>query len=167
MTVLILGLALFLGAHSVRIFADAWRTAQLALLGERMWKALYSVAAAIGFVLIIWGYHLAQSQPVVIWSPPQWLRLVGALLTIPAFVLLAGGGIAVLFRYGAVVLFGAFLVWGIADFRSSRRRDRAAGTHYPGGTTARDTVAVVIGLVAWALFAFLLHPWLIGVQPLA
>ena len=192
MTVLILGLAIFLGAHSVRIFADGWRTAQLARLGERMWKGLYSVAAAIGFVLIIWGYHSAQAQPIVIWSPPHWLRLVGALLTIPAFVLLAAAYVpgnrikaavghpmvagvklwafAHLLANGtlaAIVLFGAFLVWAIADFRSARRRDRAAGTHYPAGTTARDAVAVVAGLAAWALFAFLLHRWLIGVQPLA
>ena len=74
MTALILGLALFLGAHSVRIVADGWRTAQLARLGEGTWKGLYSAAAAIGLVLIIWGYHSAQAQPIVVWSPPQWLR---------------------------------------------------------------------------------------------
>jgi len=192
MTALVLGLVIFLGAHSVRIVADRWRTAQLARLGEGMWKGLYSAAAAIGLVLIIWGYHLAQAQPIVVWSPPHWLRLVGALLTIPAFVLLAAAyvpgnrikaaighpmvaGVKVwafahLLANGtlaAIVLFGAFLVWAIADFRSARRRDRAAGLHYPPGTTARDVAAVVAGLVVWALFAFLLHRWLIGVQPLA
>ena len=191
MTALILGLAVFLGAHSVRIVADKWRMAQLARLGEGMWKGLYSAASAIGLALIIWGYHSAQAQPIVVWSPPEWLRLVGALLTIPAFVLLAAAyvpanrikaavghpmvaGVKVwafahLLANGtlaAIVLFGAFLIWAIADFRSARRRDRAAGTRYPAGTAARDAVAVVVGLAAWALFAFLLHRWLIGVQPL-
>src|SRR5262245_4814976 len=89
MTALILGLAIFLGVHSVRIVADGWRASQLARLGEGMWKGLYSAAAAIGLVLIVWGYHAAQAKPILVWSPPYWLRLLGALLTIPAFVLLA------------------------------------------------------------------------------
>ena len=192
MTALILGLAIFLGAHSVRIVAHEWRAKQLARLGEGMWKGLYSAASAIGLALIIWGYHLAQAQPALVWSPPQWLRLAGALLTIPAFVLLAAAyvpgnrikaavghpmvaGVKVwafahLLANGtlaAIVLFGAFLVWAIADFRSARRRDRTAGTHHRVGTAARDALAVIAGLVAWALFAFLLHGWLIGVRPLA
>src|SRR5262245_46004920 len=190
MTALILGLAIFLGVHSVRIVADGWRASQLARLGEGMWKGLYSAAAAIGLVLIVWGYHAAQAKPILVWSPPYWLRLLGALLTIPAFVLLAAAYVprnrikaaighpmvagvklwafAHLLANGtlaAVVLFGAFLVWAIADFRSARRRDRAAGVHYPAGTIARDGLAMVAGLAAWALFAFLLHGWLIGVRP--
>src|SRR5204862_8176682 len=64
-----------------------------------------------------------------------------------------------------VVLFGSFLVWAIADFAASRRRDRTAGTVYPAGTAAKDAVAVVVGAVAWAVFAFWLHGWWIGVKP--
>src|SRR5262249_7176381 len=87
LTALIVGLALFLGVHSVRIVADRWRSAQIARWGEGPWKGLYALTAGVGFVLIIWGYHLAQMQPVVLWTPPSWLRYVGAVLTIPAFVL--------------------------------------------------------------------------------
>ena len=65
-----------------------------------------------------------------------------------------------------VVLFGSFLVWAIADFAASRRRDRIAGTVYPPGTATKDAVAVVVGVVAWAVFAFWLHGWWIGVKPL-
>jgi uncharacterized membrane protein len=64
-----------------------------------------------------------------------------------------------------VVLFGAFLLWGIVSFASARRRDRRAGVTYPAGTLKGDIGTVVIGVVAWALFAFLLHRWLIGVNP--
>ncbi|MET0919149.1 MAG: NnrU family protein, partial [Burkholderiales bacterium] len=64
-----------------------------------------------------------------------------------------------------VLLFGFFLVWAVADFASARRRDRAAGTRYPPGSLARDALAVVVGLAVWALFAFWLHGWLIGVRP--
>jgi uncharacterized membrane protein len=64
-----------------------------------------------------------------------------------------------------VVLFGAFLVWAIADYIAARRRDRAAGTVYVVGPITRDVTAVVVGLIAWAAFAFWLHGALIGVRP--
>ena len=53
MTYLILGLVIFLGVHSVRIFADGWRTHARASLGELPWKGLYSVLSLIGFGLIV------------------------------------------------------------------------------------------------------------------
>ena len=190
MTILILGLLIFLGAHSVRIFADGWRTRQLARLGEGKWKGLYSVVSAVGLVLIVWGYGLARAEPTILWMPPLWTRHVAALLTVPAFILIvaayvpgnrikAGLGhpmvagvkvwaFAHLLANGTlagVILFGAFLAWAMADFASARRRDRRAGTVYPAGTIARDAVAVIVGLIAWAAFAFYLHGWLIGVRP--
>jgi uncharacterized membrane protein len=174
----------------VRIFADGWRTRQLARLGEGKWKGLYSVVSAVGLVLIVWGYGLARAEPTVLWMPPLWTRHVAALLTVPAFILIvaayvpgnrikAGLGhpmvagvkvwaFAHLLANGTlagVILFGAFLAWAMADFASARRRDRRAGTVYPAGTIARDAVAVIVGLVAWAAFAFYLHGWLIGVRP--
>lgn len=190
MTVLIFGLLLLLGVHSIRIVADGWRAAQIGRLGEGVWKGSYSLAAGVGLALILWGYHLAQAQPVVLWAPPSWVRHLGALLTVPAFVLLAAAYVprnrikaavghpmvaavktwafAHLLANGtlaAVVLFGAFFVWAVVDFASARRRDRAAGTHYPAGTGSRDAIVLVVGLAAWVLFAFLLHGWLIGVSP--
>ena len=190
MIVLVLGLLIFLGVHSVRIVADGWRRAQIARLGPGTWKGLYSLAAAVGLALIIWGYHLAQAQPVVLWTPPSWARHLGALLTVPAFVLFAAAYVsgnrikaavghpmvaavktwafAHLLANGtlaAVILFGAFLLWAVVDFASLRRRDRAAGTRYPAGAGSQDAIVLVVGLAAWALFAFLLHAWLIGVTP--
>ena len=64
-----------------------------------------------------------------------------------------------------VVLFGAFLLWAIVLFAVSRRRDRREGTVYPPGTAKGTAIAVVVGVVAWALFAFWLHALLIGTQP--
>jgi len=187
---LILGLLMFLGVHSVRIVGDGWRTAQIARFGEPLWKGVYSLAAAVGLALIIWGYHLAHAQPVVLWTPPSWMRYLGGLLTVPAFVLLAAAYVpgnrikaavghpmvagvklwafAHLLANGtlaALLLFGAFLAWAVADFAHARKRDRAAGTHYPAGSAPRDVVVVLVGFLAWALFAFLLHGWLIGVPP--
>jgi len=191
MTILILGLLIFLGVHSVRIVAEPWRTAQIARLGQAGWKGLYSLASAVGLGLIIWGYGLAHGQSVALWSPPIWARHVTATLTALAFVLIAAAyvpnnriktvvgqpmvlgvqiwALAHLLANGslaAAVLFGAFLVWAVVDFASARSRDQSAGTHHSAGSRARDIIVVAVGLAAWALFAFVLHAWLIGVRPL-
>jgi uncharacterized membrane protein len=190
MTWLVLGLAIFLGTHSVRIFAESWRGARVAAMGLNTWKGIYSVASILGFVLLVWGYGVARGAPVILYSPPVWTKHVAALLTIPAFILLAAAyvpgtrikravghpmvagvkswALAHLLSNGMladVVLFGAFLVWAIADYIAARRRDRAAGTVYVVGPITRDATAVVVGLIAWAVFAFWLHGALIGVRP--
>ena len=190
MTVLILGLVVFLATHSVRIFADDWRSKQVARIGLRKYKNIYSVVALAGFLLIVWGYGFARTDPIVLWTPPVWTRHVSALLNLPAFILLAAANPKGNFIKAAVghpmvlgvkvwafahliangmladiVLFGAFLVWSVADFAASRRRDRREGTKYPAGTPRRNVVPVVIGVVAWIAFAFWLHAWLIGVAP--
>ena len=190
MTLLILGLVLFLGPHSVRIFADSWRTTRVATMGLMPWKAVYSVVSIIGFVLIAWGYGEARGAPVVLYTPPVWTRHIAALLTIPAFILLVAAYVpgtrikravghpmvagvkiwafAHLIANGTladVVLFGAFLAWSVANYTAARRRDRAAGVVYVAGPVTRDITAVVVGLVAWGAFAFWLHGAWIGVRP--
>lgn len=190
MTILILGLILFLGMHSIRIVADGWRARQVARLGENGWKGLYSLASALGLGLVVWGYGLARAEPIVLWAPPVWTKHVAALLTLPAFVLIAAAyvpgnrikaavghpmvagvkvwAIAHLLSNGNladVLLFGAFLAWAVLDFRSARQRDRAAGVRYAAGSLARDGFATAAGIGAWALFAGFLHLWLIGARP--
>lgn len=190
MTLLILGLVLFLGMHSTRIVAEGFRSAQVQRLGLNGWKAIYSIVSIAGFVLLVYGYGQARMEPVVLWTPPLWTRHVAALLTIPAFILLAAAYVpgtrikkavghpmvvgvktwafAHLIANGTladVVLFGAFLAWAIVDYISARRRDRAAGTVYVTGPLMRDVTAVIVGLAAWAAFAIWLHGWLIGVRP--
>lgn len=191
MTFLVLGLILFLGAHSTRALADGWRSAMIARLGEGTWKGMYSLLSLAGFVLICYGYGLARAEPVVLWVPPVWTRHLAAVLTIPAFILLAAAyvpgnrikavvghpmvagvkvwALAHLLANGNladVLLFGSFLIWAVLSFRAARGRDRAAGTRYPAGLASRTLATIGIGLVAWAAFAFALHGWLIGVKPL-
>src|ERR1700676_4983359 len=89
MTVLVLGLAIFIGGHSLRIVANDWRWAQIARLGEGPWKGLYSLASLAGFVLIVWGYSHARSNLVVLWAPAEWTRQLAIPLTFIAFVLIA------------------------------------------------------------------------------
>lgn len=190
MALFIVGLIVFLGAHSTRLVADGWRSAQLARLGPGPWKGLYSLVSIAGFVALIWGYGLARQTTQVLWVPPQWTKHVAALMMLASFVLLVAAYVprnaikarlhhpmllavqlwafAHLIANGTLVdllLFGAFLAWGVADFRSSRARDAAAGTVYPPGTTAGTATTVVAGIVAWGVFAFWLHGPLIGVRP--
>ncbi len=187
---LIIGLIVFLGVHSVRIFVDSWRTKQLARLGEMTWKGLYSLIAIVGFVLIVWGYGEARATPIVLWDPPVWTRHVASLLVLASFILIAAAYIpqtrikvavghpmvlgvklwafAHLLANGTLadlILFGGFLVWAIADFIAARRRDRVAGTVTTKGPVMRDVTAIVAGIVGWWVFAFYLHAWWIGVPP--
>lgn len=192
MPLLILGLVIFLGTHSVHMLAPGWRSHMIARIGLMQWKGLHSLASAIGLVLIIVGFGMARQTPVLLYVPPVWLTHLNALFTLVAFVLIAaayvprnhlkarighpmlagvklwaaGHLLAVGFLHD-VVLFGAFLAWAIADFAVSRRRDRSNGTVYPAGTLAGNAITVVLGVVAWAIFAFLLHARLIGVNPFA
>lgn len=190
MTILLIGLVIFLGVHSTRIVADGWRSAQIARIGPGPWKLGYAVLSLIGFYLLLWGYGMARQTPVVLWTPPVAMRHIASLLTLIAFVLLAAtyvprNGIkarlhhpmvlsvklwafAHLLANGTladVLLFGGFLVWAVLSFRAARRRDRAAGTRYPSGSVAGTLATVVVGTVAWVAFAFWLHAWLIGVRP--
>lgn len=190
MTLFIVGLVIFLGSHSIRIFADDWRSAQVAKLGPHAWKGLYSVVSLAAFIMLVWGYGIARAQPVVLYAPPVWARHLAAPLVLLAFILVVAAyvpgtrikarvghpmvagvktwAVAHLLANGTladVILFGSFLVWAILDYIASRRRDRAAGTVYPVGPVSRDITAIVIGIVAWAVFAFWLHGLLFGVRP--
>ena len=191
MTLLILGLVVFLGVHSVRIFADDWRTRQIARLGAGPWKGLYSVVSLVGFVLIIWGYGLARAEPVVIWNPPLWTRHVAALLTIPAFILLIAAyiprnGIKAKLRHPMIL---GVKVWALRPSARQRHAGRRAAVRRvpalgdarlplfaPAGSceqrhparpvpSAAPSLQSVVGLAAWAVFAFWLHARWIGVSP--
>lgn len=192
MTILLLGLVLFLGTHSLRIFAEGWRTAMFQRLGELRWKALFAAVSLVGLVLVVWGYGLARQNPVVLWpAPPTAMRHVAALLTLVAFVLVVatyvpGNQIKSRLRHPMIlgvkvwalahlvanntladlVLFGAFLVWAVLDFRSVRQRERTLATVPRAGTASRTAITVAIGVVAWAVFAFWLHARWIGVKPM-
>jgi uncharacterized membrane protein len=190
MTLLVLGLVIFLGVHSTRVFADGWRSAQVARLGEKGWKGLYTLASLVGLVMLVWGYGVARQTPVPLWTPVVGLRHLASLLTLLAFVLIAavyvprnslkariGHPMVVGVKVWALshllanhtladlLLFGGFLVWAVLCFRAARRRDRAAGTTYPAGTLQGNLLTVVTGVAGWLVFAMWLHGPLIGVRP--
>ena len=89
MTWLALGLALFLGIHLTRAIAPRWRDAQIARIGEKGWKGLYTLVSLVGFGLILWGYSQARYQPVVLWAPIRGMNHLAALLVLIALILMA------------------------------------------------------------------------------
>jgi uncharacterized membrane protein len=191
MTALVLGLVIFIGMHSVRIISDDFRTRQIEKVGIRTWRGMYAAVSIVGLLLIVAGYGAMRGAPHVVWYPPAWFAYVATVLTIPAFILIAASFVtgtrirnkvdhplvlgvkfwafAHLMANGMladVLLFGGFLIWSVAAYASARRRDRKAGTIYPVGPPRRDVIAVIGGLVAWAVTALWLHRWLFGVAPL-
>jgi uncharacterized membrane protein len=187
---LLLGLILFLGIHSTRIFAEGFRTRTIERIGLQPWKGIYSLVSLAGFALLCYGYGLSRAEGGFLWNPPRWTFHVTALFTLFAFILVAASHVkgsrikarighpmvmGVKFwafghllsngRVGDVVLFGAIFAWAVADYIASRRRDRAAGVTYPVLGMSRDLIAVAGGLVGYVVFAFWLHFWLIGVKP--
>ena len=182
MTLLILGLLLFLGTHSVRVFAEGWRTGAVARMGPGAWKGVYSVLSLLGLTLIVWGYGQARLPPVALWTPSIGMRHLAALLTLGAFILLAAAYVprnAIKARIGHpmvvavkvwalshllanhtladLLLFGGFLAWAVLSFRAARARDRAAGTVRPRGSASATAITVAVGLGAWMAFAMRLH----------
>jgi uncharacterized membrane protein len=189
---LILGLVLFLGVHSVSIVAPEGRDRMAQRLGTAGWQGLYSLIAAAGLVLIIWGYGQARLEPVVLYTPPTAFRHVAALLMLPVFVLLLAPylpgrikavtkhpmllavklwALAHLLANGTladVLLFGGFLAWAVIDRISVRRRAQAGLLRAAPALTAswlNDVIALVAGLALYVAFVVWAHAWLIGVRP--
>jgi len=181
---------IFLGTHSVRIYAEDWRSLQVSRLGLIPWKLLYGLVSLIGFGLIVWGFSIARPDSGVLWNPPLWTRHLAALLTLPAFILIlaayiprnrirAGAGHPMVLgvvlwalahliangRFIDLLLFGSFLVWAALDYFSALRRDKKANTSRPVGTLLSTLLTVAAGFAGWWLFAAFLHIRLIGIQP--
>jgi len=191
MPLLILGLILFIAAHSSRIFTDDWRSHMLERLGDKPWKGLVTVVSIAGFVLMIIGYGEARLVPFPLWEPPLFTRHIAILLNLFAFLLLTAAyvprniikakighpmiagvkiwALAHLLANGHladVVLFGSLLVWAILNFRASRQRDRVNEVVYPTATVIGTMATLAIGTIAWYIFLQWLHVRWIGVSPL-
>lgn len=189
MTMLIAGLVLFLGVHSIAVVAPAGRDRLAARLGTGTWRALHGLIALAGLVLIVFGFGAARAAPVVLYVPPGWLHLFAVLLMAPAFPmvfasfmrgriqatlqhpllaatktwafahLLANG------RLADLILFGSILAWAVAE-RISLKRRRPRPAKAAPAAPYNDLLAVVLGLGLYAAFLLGAHQWLFGVAPL-
>jgi len=150
-----------------------WGYAQARLTPVVLWtpplgmRHAASLLTLVAFVLLVAAYVPGNAikarlgHPMVL-SVKLW-----------AFAhLLANGTLA------DVLLFGGFLVWAVFDYRSARRRRSPTASGADGVDDAADAMAepragrlsatvaaVVVGVAAWAVFAFWAHGAWIGVRP--
>jgi uncharacterized membrane protein len=188
MLLLIIGLLLFLGAHSVAIVSPDSRDRAVKRFGEGAWKGSYALVSLSGFVLICYGFGLARQAPVVLYSPPTWLRHVALIVMLPVFPLLFAAYLPGRIKAAAkhpmlaavklwafahllangmladVLLFGGFLAWAVLDRISLKRRPpKELRTATPGRWN--DAIAVLLGLAIYALMLGWAHVRLFGVSP--
>jgi uncharacterized membrane protein len=190
MVILIVGLVLFIGVHSVAIVAPALRARTIHRLGEGAWKGPYALVSLVGFVLICYGFSLARQAPVILYAPPTWLRHVALILMLPVFPLLIAAYLPGRIKTAAkhpmlaavkfwafahllanglladVLLFGAFLAWAVVDRISLKRRSVPQVPRTAPAGPWNDVIAVVLGLAIYALTIGWAHVRLFGVSPL-
>ena len=191
MALLILGIVLFLGLHLIRVVVPGLRSSMIARLGEGGWKGAYSIASIVALIILIYGFGQARDM-TPIWTPPFWMSHITILLMLFALIclvasLLPAGHIAVRTKHpmvlsvkiwalahllsngdgAAILLFAAFLAWGVILRISLKRRERAGEIILRPFVSAKyDLYAIVIGVIVWALIIWKLHAWIIGVSPL-
>ncbi len=192
MTWLVVGLILFLGSHSIRIFADPMRDQLVARLGAGPWRGIYSLVALAGLILICISYGGAErAAPGFLWPRPVFGTPLAALFTWGAFVLIgsshgplnhvktlindpmvtgvglwSAAHVVVHPTAAGLVLFGGFLGWSVIDLMSLVKRRALSEPADAGQPKLRATlIGLVAGTALWALFAFFLHHLLFGVSP--
>jgi uncharacterized membrane protein len=186
MAILILGIIVFLGTHSLTMMRST-RAALIGSLGAGPFRVVYSISSIAGFVLIVWGFGQYRATGwLQIWHPPTGMRHLTILLMWFAFVALAASGpvpgrirgwlrhpmlvaikiwaLAHLLAngdFGGMVLFLSFLIWAVIDRIAVKRRGDLGAPRVPSFTRG-DAVALGGGTVAY-IAMMLLHPYLIGV----
>jgi uncharacterized membrane protein len=187
MLLMILGLAVFLAAHTFATFR-AERAAVIGRIGETPYKIVFSLVSLAGIALIAQGFGAYRAAGYIpLWDPPAALRHTALLLMLPSFILLAAAyapaglirgaarhpmlaGVKIwAFAHllangdlGSVVLFGAFLAWAVYDRIAIRRRADAAAPA-PSAWSRGDWIACGVGAAAWTAFVAGLHRLLFGV----
>jgi uncharacterized membrane protein len=187
LSVMILGLVLFLGVHTLAMQRDL-RAKIIASTGESGYKIGYALISLAGLVLIVWGFaHYRAAGMWNVWTPPTVLKHITVALMLPAVILVVAsyirGRIYTTLKHpmlagvklwaaahllangdlGSIILFGSFLAWAVFDRISLKRRADAGAPPIPVGGVANDLIAVAVGFVAYLALAFAFHPVVIGV----
>jgi uncharacterized membrane protein len=185
--VMILGLVLFVGVHTLTTQRDL-RARLIARAGEGGYKAGYALASLLGLALIVWGFaHYRATGWIDVWYPPKALKHITVALMLPAVILVVAsyirGRIYTAVKHpmlsgvklwaaahliangdlGSIILFGSFLGWAVFDRISLKRRSDPGAPPIPVGGWGNDLIAVAVGIVAYLALAFAFHPVVIGV----
>jgi len=191
MSLLVIGIVLFLGIHSIRIVAEPLRERLVNRFGILGFKSIYAIVSLLGLVLIVIGYGQARLSPVLLYQPPAFLQHVTMLLMLivfpallashlpgrvqstlkhPLLVATKAWALSHLLVNGMladVILFGAFLAWAVIDRISIARRSTPSVSPQLPDSRFNDLIVIVGGLGLYLAFVFWLHPILIGVPAVA
>jgi uncharacterized membrane protein len=187
LAVMILGLVLFLGVHTLTTQRDL-RARMIASTGEGVYKAGYALVSLLGLVLIVRGFGHYRSEGLIeLWTPPRALKHLTMALMLPAVILVVAayirGRIYTAVKHpmlsgvklwaaahliangdlGGIILFGSFLGWAVFDRISLKRRADAGGPPIPVGGWGNDLIAVAVGIVAYLALVFAFHPVVMGI----
>jgi len=187
LAVMILGLAVFIGGHAFVTRRGA-RAALIARIGEWPYKALLSLAALLGVVLIAWGFGSYRASGYIeVWAPPFWTRHVTVALVWPAIIFVTTayipGNLKRVLKHpmlvgiklwafahlisngdlGSIILFGSILAWAVFDRISLKSRSDAGAPKIPVGGLRNDILAVVVGTILYLALGLVFHPLFIGV----
>ncbi len=180
MTLLILGLILFLVPHLWREFGLRGPLIQQ-VASESTYKIIFTLLSLAGLVLIVYGK--ASAPFVMIWQPLFEWRWLSHLLMLPALILVMAGnlpmshfrirlrhpmllgtclwGLAHLWANGdlaSMLLFGSFAFWAGLKFFTLRKEPRPPKSP----KLVWDFLVLVLGLALYALI-FTYHGQLFGV----
>ncbi|MET3845676.1 NnrU family protein [Bradyrhizobium sp. OAE829] len=185
--VMILGLVLFLGVHTLTTQREL-RARVIGSMGEGGYKIGYALASVAGLALIIWGFaNYRATGWINVWNPPTAFKHITVALMLPAIILVVAsyirGRIYTTLKHpmltgvklwaaahllangdlGSIILFGSFLAWAVFDRISLKRRTDAGGPPIPVGGPGNDLIAIAVGVIAYLALAFAFHPVVIGV----
>jgi uncharacterized membrane protein len=185
--VMILGLVLFLGIHTVTTQRDL-RARAITSMGDGGYKISYALVSLAGLALIVWGFAWYRATGMIeIWTPPKWIKHLTVALMLPAVILVVAsyirGRIYTALKHpmlagvklwaaahllangdlGSIILFGSFLGWAVFDRISLKGRADSGAPPIPVGGLGNDLIAVAVGIVAYLALAFAFHPVVIGV----
>lgn len=181
MSLLVAGLALFLGVHLIPA-VPALRRPLIARLGERGYRAGFCLVAIGGLIAIVVGFGRAGPEPALYAARPVAValsplvmaialtlfvasKLSGHLKRIVRHPMLAGTILWAGVHLGAngetrsIVLFGAVLAWALVDLASALAR---GGERRFEPRLLHDAIAVGVGVPLTIVFAWA-HKALFGV----
>jgi len=184
--ILILGLLVFLGAH-IFVSMRGARADVIARIGLHAYRGGFALVSLVGLVLIVWGYGQYRAHEwIQLWSPPGFMRhitvglmLFATIFIVAAFIpshiktrlkhpmlagvktwafahLLSNGDL------GSILLFGAFLAWGVYARIAAKRRGDLGSQTAPTGW-GNDAIVVVVGIIVYLALGYAFHPIVIGV----
>jgi len=185
MTLLFIGIVIFIGSHLLAMLLTGPRDRLLARLGEGPYKGLFSLVSAIGLGLMIYGFYTtrgALEPDDYLYAPAPWTRHAAMGLVLLAFIFIGAShgkgylklwlkhpmsigiglwAVAHLFANGErpdVIFFASFLALAVLDIILSSLRGKFPH-HEP--QVKSDVRAVIIGVILYLIFLFGFHPYIL------